>query len=195
MRGSARGDVVLTGRRGDFGGGLARDGPPSGIFPEKAPSPERLRDHEPRRARPRARTGPDIRHITHTGRPVLGRRPSVVPEQGPEPQLRDNAGATGPDFAAVHHRHSERKHRRAMSASFWSEPVPRGCLPHRGSGAGVHNVKVTASGAAARIRATRFPARIPVSAVQVPQLLAHRAPGRQPGPQPQRWDMGAFPWE
>ncbi len=56
-------------------------------------------------------------------------------------------------------------------------------MSHR-CGSGVHNVEVTASGAAALFRVTRFPALpLPDPGVRrsgPPQLLAHRAPGRQP---------------
>ncbi len=69
------------------------------------PSAERRATRAERPAPPRRvhAGGPDRlpshrenRHTTHTGPPVPGCRPSVVPEQGPGPPLRDNAGPRRP---------------------------------------------------------------------------------------------------
>ena len=74
------------------------------------------------RAGPLARRAPRTRHTAHNGQPVPDRRPRVVPEQGPEPQLRDDAGAhrppgrpatvpapglPPPETRHGHHRHSQ----------------------------------------------------------------------------------------
>ena len=86
--------------------------------------------------------------------------------------------------------------------------VSHGCGNSSIAGSGTYNVKVTASGPAAPIRATRFPAsfrsRFPVPAVQVPGSrhtghFAARLPGRNRNDgtslllsragQPHRWPM------